>query len=166
VFQVEFAYNATRALGIGHTPFEANLSFSPEEPLDMLFSMRLSIPVSQDATERLKLLYELPTLVSSVFLLHDDEMQARLEPSTAPHFIRGDKVTVVTKNLFLRGQPNRNLRDRHVGPFTVEEQFGNTQLQIEITNESSFTSRVSCQQSKTMLYDFSSARSPCDYSRR
>jgi hypothetical protein len=47
---VEFAYNASRALGIEHTPFEANFGFSPEEPLDLLFSMRPSIPISQDAT--------------------------------------------------------------------------------------------------------------------
>jgi hypothetical protein len=26
----EFAYNASRALGIEHTPFEANFGFSPE----------------------------------------------------------------------------------------------------------------------------------------
>jgi hypothetical protein len=48
--QVEFAYNASRALGIEHTPFEANFRFSPEEPPDLMFSMRPSIPVSQDAT--------------------------------------------------------------------------------------------------------------------
>jgi hypothetical protein len=47
---LEFAYNASRAHGIEHTPFEANFGFSHEEPLDMLFSMRPSIPVSQDAT--------------------------------------------------------------------------------------------------------------------
>jgi hypothetical protein len=33
-------------------------------------------------------------------------------------------VSVVTSNLFLRGQPNRKLRDRQLGPFTVEEQIG------------------------------------------
>jgi hypothetical protein len=38
--QVEFAYNAFRALGIEHTPFEANFGFSLEEPLDLMFSMR------------------------------------------------------------------------------------------------------------------------------
>jgi putative transposase len=48
--QVEFAYNASRALGIEYTPFEANFGFSPEEPLDLLLSMRPSIPFSQDAT--------------------------------------------------------------------------------------------------------------------
>jgi hypothetical protein len=47
--QVEFAYNASRALGIEHTPFEDNFGFSFEEPPDLLFSMRPSIPVSQDA---------------------------------------------------------------------------------------------------------------------
>jgi hypothetical protein len=35
--QVEFTYNASRALGIEHTPFEASFGFSPEEPLDLLF---------------------------------------------------------------------------------------------------------------------------------
>jgi hypothetical protein len=30
--QVEFAYNAFRALGFEHTPFETNFGFSPEEP--------------------------------------------------------------------------------------------------------------------------------------
>jgi hypothetical protein len=47
--QVEFAYNVTRALGIDYTPFEAYFGYSREEPLDLLFSMRPSIPVSQDA---------------------------------------------------------------------------------------------------------------------
>jgi hypothetical protein len=60
--QVEFAYNASRALGIEHTPFEANFGFSPEEPPNLLFSMRPSVPVSQDATERLSLLQEMHTL--------------------------------------------------------------------------------------------------------
>jgi transposase InsO family protein len=64
--QVEFAYNAWRALGIEHTPFEANFGFSPEEPPDLLFNMRPAIPVSQDATERLKLLQEVHTMVRSL----------------------------------------------------------------------------------------------------
>jgi hypothetical protein len=33
-------------------------------------------------------------------------------------------VAVITTNLFLRGQPNRKLRDRQLGPFAVEEQIG------------------------------------------
>jgi hypothetical protein len=118
--QVEFAYNASRALGIEHTPFEANFGFSLEEPPDLLLSMRPSIPISQDAAERLRLLHEVHTLVRSVLQLHKDEMQARTEPSTAPHFTKGDNVSVVTANLFLRGQPNRKLRDMQLGPFSVE----------------------------------------------
>jgi hypothetical protein len=105
--QVDFAYNASRALGIEHTPFEANFGFSPEEPPNVLFSMRPSIPFSQDATERLRSLHEIHTMVRSVLQLHKDKMHARTEPSTTPHFARGDKVSVVTTNLFLRGQPNR-----------------------------------------------------------
>jgi hypothetical protein len=50
-------------------------------------------------------------------------MQARLQPSTAPRFVRGDEVIVVTKNLFLRGQPNRKLRDRQLRLFTIEERI-------------------------------------------
>jgi hypothetical protein len=45
---VDFVYNATRALGIEHTPFEAYMGFT----LDMLLNMRPFFPVSQDATER------------------------------------------------------------------------------------------------------------------
>jgi hypothetical protein len=81
-------------------------------------------PISQDATERLRLLQEVHTLVRSVVQLHKDEMQARTKPSTAPHFAKGDKVSVVTTNRFLRGQPKRKLRDRQLGPFPVEEQIG------------------------------------------
>jgi reverse gyrase len=90
----------------------------------MLLSMRLSIPISQDATKRLRLLQEVHTLVRSVLQLHKDEMQARTKPSIAPHFAKGDKVLVVTTNLFLRGQPIRKLRDRQLDPFSVEEQIG------------------------------------------
>jgi hypothetical protein len=75
--QVEFAYNASRALGIEHTPFEANFGFSPEEPPDLLFNMRASIPISQNASKRLRLLQEVHALVRSVSQLHKDEMQAR-----------------------------------------------------------------------------------------
>jgi hypothetical protein len=56
--------------------------------MDMLFSMRPSIPVSQDAIERLQLLQEVHTMVRSVLHLHKDEMQTRTEPSTTPHFVR------------------------------------------------------------------------------
>jgi hypothetical protein len=63
-------------------------------------------------------------MVRSVLQLHYDEMQARTKPSTASHFVRGDKVTIVIKHFFLRGQPNMKLRDRHLGPFTLEEQVG------------------------------------------
>jgi hypothetical protein len=72
--QVGLAYNAFRALGVEHTPFEANFGFSPEEPPDLLFRMRPSIPVSQDAIERLRLLQEVHTPVRSVLELHKDEM--------------------------------------------------------------------------------------------
>jgi hypothetical protein len=47
--QTEFAYNATRALGIEHTPFEADLGVSLEELHDFLISMCSSFPDSQDA---------------------------------------------------------------------------------------------------------------------
>jgi hypothetical protein len=50
--EVEFAYTATCALGIEHTPFEASFGFSLEQPPSMLFNMRASISVSQYALER------------------------------------------------------------------------------------------------------------------
>jgi hypothetical protein len=59
-------------------------------------------------------------------------MQERTQSSTAPHFARGDKVSVVTTNLFLRGQPNRKLRDRQLGPFPVEEQIGKHSYRLKL----------------------------------
>jgi hypothetical protein len=59
-------------------------------------------------------------------------MQARSEPSTAPHFVREDKVIVVTKTLFLRGQLNRKLRDRQMGPFIFEEQIGKHSYEMKL----------------------------------
>jgi hypothetical protein len=56
--------------------------------------------------------------------MHKDGLQARSLPSTTPHFVRVNKATIVTKHLFLRGQPNRKLRDRQLGPFTIEEHIG------------------------------------------
>jgi hypothetical protein len=31
--QLEFVYNATRTIGVEHTPFVVNFGFSPKEPL-------------------------------------------------------------------------------------------------------------------------------------
>jgi hypothetical protein len=121
---VDFAYNATKALGIEHSLFEANCGFSHDEVSDMMFSMRPSIPVSQDASQRLKLLQVLHAMVRTVYQVHTDKMQARSKPSTALHFVRGDKVSIVSKNIFLQRHPNRKLHDRQLGPFTIEEQIG------------------------------------------
>jgi hypothetical protein len=71
-------------------------------------------------------------MVRYVLQLHKDEMQARTEPSTAPHFVKGDKLSVVTANIFLRGEPNRKLRDRQLGPFTVEEQIGKQNYRLKL----------------------------------
>jgi hypothetical protein len=62
-------------------------------------------------------------MVRPVLQVHKDKIQARLEPSTAPHFVGGDKVTLDTKHLFLHGQRNMKLRDRQLGPFSVEERI-------------------------------------------
>jgi hypothetical protein len=64
--QVEFAYNATRAIGIEHNPFDTNFGFSPDKPIDKLFNMRPSVLVSQDVLERLKLLHEVHVVVRTM----------------------------------------------------------------------------------------------------
>jgi hypothetical protein len=84
---VEFACNATRAIGFEHKPVEANFGFTHEERADMLFYMRTSLIVSQDATERLRQLREVHAFVRSGLELHKDEMQERSEPSKALHFV-------------------------------------------------------------------------------
>jgi hypothetical protein len=111
-----------------------------------------------------KLSQELHALALSVLQLHKDEIQACLEPSIAPHFVQGGKVIVVTKNLlFLRGQPQRKLRDRYLGPFYGRGAYWETPLLIKTDDESSLTSGVSRQQfhvNKAMLYNLSSTCRP------
>jgi hypothetical protein len=140
--QVEFAYNASRALGIEHTSFEANFGFSPKEPHDLMFSMRPSIQVSQDAIERLRLLQEIHTLVRSVLQLHKDEMQARTEPSTTPHFAKGDKVSIVKPFSSRTTEPEAQRQ----AAWTVFSGGANweTHLRIETTSDSTLTSCVPC----------------------
>jgi hypothetical protein len=75
--QVAFAYTATCALEIEHTPFEASFVFPHEEPLDLMFHVRPSIPVSQHESRRLRLLQEAHAMVHLVLKLHTDEMQDR-----------------------------------------------------------------------------------------
>jgi hypothetical protein len=117
----------------------------------MLFSMRPSIPLSQDASDRLKLLKQVHTMVRYV-LLRKHEIHERSEPSTVAHFVRGDKVSVVTTNLFLREQPNKKLRDRQLGLFYSGRANWQTQLHIETSRNSTLTSCVSCEQPTTLLY--------------
>jgi hypothetical protein len=71
-------------------------------------------------------------MVHYVSQLHKDEMQARTEPSTTPHYVKGDKVPLVTVNLFLRGQSNKKLRDRQLGPFTMEEHIGKHSYKLKL----------------------------------
>jgi hypothetical protein len=121
---VEFVYNATRALGIVHPPYAANFGFYPQEPLNMLIITRPSIPVLQDATERLHMLPEAHAMERSVLQLHKDEIRARSEPSTTLHFVRREKVAMVTKSIWLRGHHNMKQTNRQLGSFKVEEHIG------------------------------------------
>jgi hypothetical protein len=162
--QVEFAYNAFRALGIEHIPFKANLGLSLEEPPDLLFSMRPSIPVSQDALTRLRLLNVVRAVVRSMLELHKDDMQAHSEPSTAPHFVGGDRLSIITTSLFLPKEPKRKLRDRQLGPFYSRGANWETQLQIGTSSDSTLTPCVSCEQPTTMLYRFATTCCPSECS--
>jgi hypothetical protein len=91
-------------------------------------------------------------------------MQERSEPSTAPHFVRGDKVSLVTTNIFLRGQPNKKLRDKQLGLFFSGEENWQTHLHIENSIDNMSTSCVSCEQPMTMLYRSATTSCPGDCS--
>jgi hypothetical protein len=78
--KVEFAYNASRALGIKHTPFEASYGFSPKEPPEcrtLLLPMRPSIPISRAVEERLQQLRKKHELLTFMLRVHKDDVQAR-----------------------------------------------------------------------------------------
>jgi hypothetical protein len=61
-------------------------------------------------------------------------------------------VLVVTTNLFLRGQPNRKLKDNLLRPFDSGGANWEAQLQIETSIDSTLTSCVPCEQFTTVLY--------------
>jgi hypothetical protein len=65
-------------------------------------------------------------------------------------------VTVVTENLFVRGQPYRMLRVREHGPFCNLGADSETLLQTTVAGDITLTSSVSRQQSKTLLHIFAS----------
>jgi hypothetical protein len=97
--QADFAYNASRALGIEHTPFERSFGFSPPEPPDMLYPIRPPVHGSSTAQDRLRHNKNVTTF--TCFLrLHKDKMQACSQASIALQFEPRDKVSVVTKSLF------------------------------------------------------------------
>jgi hypothetical protein len=98
--QVDFAYNTSHALGIEHTPFEANYCSSPKEPLDLLLPMRPSIPISTATNEQLQQLRKVHELVTYALQVHTYDMQACSQPSTAPQLRPRDKVSVVRKAFF------------------------------------------------------------------
>jgi hypothetical protein len=102
--EVEFADSATRALGIEHTPFQANFGFSPEEPRCSTRNLHFRFRKARQSGFHCYMSYMLRYV--RCFELHKDEMQSRSKPSTAPRFDRGNKVTVVPKSLFVREQPN------------------------------------------------------------
>jgi hypothetical protein len=86
--------------------------------------MRTSIHVSSTTHEFSQSLREVHELVTFVLHLHKDDMQARSQPSTAPQFQQGDKVSVVGKGVSLCGHLNYKLKDGQSGPFTVLEKIG------------------------------------------
>jgi hypothetical protein len=53
-------------------PSRLTLVFFPREPFDLLFNMRPSISLSQNALERLKWLHDVHTRVRCVLQLHKD----------------------------------------------------------------------------------------------
>jgi hypothetical protein len=94
-----------------------------------VFIMRPSIPVSQYASnKRFKMLKEVDALGRSMLRLQKNKIHAHSEP----HFVRGDKMTIVTKSIFLRGHPNMNLHDRQLGPLSIEEQIWKQSYKLKL----------------------------------
>lgn len=124
---IEFSYNSSKALGIEHAPFEVIYGYVPETPPDLLFPMRPTIPLSTDAQTKIQQMKDIHELVKSILAVHKDELTVRptvRQQRDAPQFHVGDKVTVITKLLFIKGQPNKKLKDKQIGPFEIIEKIG------------------------------------------
>jgi hypothetical protein len=65
--------------------------------------------------------------------VHEDGMQARYSQLvTSPKLEQRDKVSVVIKDLFIRGQLNRKLNDIQLGPFLVLEKIVASGYKLEL----------------------------------
>jgi hypothetical protein len=159
--QVEFAYNTSRALGVEHTPFEANFGLSPEEPLDMMFSIRPSILVSQDATERLRLLKEIHTIVRSLLKLHKDEMHKTVYSATLCQRRQG----VSRHNTYFSTRTAQQETQRQTAwTFCSGGANWETQSQIETSSDNTLTSGVPCENFTTVLCRSTTTNCPGDCS--
>jgi hypothetical protein len=99
-----------------------------------MFSMRPSIPVSQDASERLKITTR-ATRSGTFGVTYTQEWDVRSFMTVdCPALRSRRKRDSVTKNIFLRGQPNRKLRDRELGPLTIKEHSGNHNCIFQVNN--------------------------------
>ena len=100
----------------------------PETPPDLLFPMRPTIPLSVDAQSKITLMKQIHELVKSILSLHKDELTIRptvRQIRDVPRFNVGDRVSVITKLLFIKGQPNKKLMDKQLGPFEMLRKYAN-----------------------------------------
>ena len=132
---MEFSYNSSKALGIEHAPFEAVYGYVPETPPDLLFPMRPTIPLSVDAQMKIKQMRDVHTLVRSILAVHKKELTVRpriRQLRDAPQFHVGDNVSVVTNLLFIKGQANKKLMDKQIGPFEIVEKIGQHSYRLKM----------------------------------
>mmetsp|Transcript_32607 Transcript_32607/g.82239 ORF Transcript_32607/g.82239 Transcript_32607/m.82239 type:complete len:736 (-) Transcript_32607:576-2783(-) len=132
---MEFAYNSNKALGIEHAPFEVMYGFNPETPPDVLFGMRPTIAFSRDAQQRIQDMKEIHELVRSVLAVHKDELTVRpsvRQQRNPPIFNVGDRVSVDTRLLKVKGQPCKKLMDKQLGPFSIVEKIGGHSYRLKL----------------------------------
>ena len=111
----EFAYNSSTHSSISTTPFEANYGYKPSTPA----TLDLPATCPSDYASKLQDIH--------VFIRRQSELaKARQAEQANKHrrdvtFQPGDKVMLSSEKLTLKEQPSKKLRDRWLGPFTVEK---------------------------------------------
>jgi len=123
---VEFYYNCSINEATSHSPFEEMYGFQPYTPIDRLLPLN---GATAEAAHRLTMITNIIDVVHQLIKLSKERMAA-ISTRTAPLFQPGDYVYLSTKDLNIRSQKCKHLRDQRLGPFQVICKIGNNSYKL------------------------------------
>jgi hypothetical protein len=140
----EFSYNAHTHKSLGMTPFEADLSYRPRTPLDMMTGVRQAKPGhGEEAVSFVTTMQDNLRKMREVLRTVQETQREEANKSRQAHtFQTGDKVMISTKNMPLsyaaaasgpgagEARLSSTLRQKFIGPYTLGERRGENAFDI------------------------------------